>query len=156
VNQAARTALLAAIPTLDDVNIALVQRGDRGGVPAGDRVGGPAGGFGPAPAPSKGKEKQVRVVLDDDEVSYDEDAPLQKRVWLSSVVGGSSGSAPAMADVAAAMKAAVDKEVADKRAAKEATMNVAADKEAADKRVTEVSRMKEAMVGAVGDSSAPG
>jgi hypothetical protein len=49
VNQAARTALLAAIPTLDDVNIAPVQRGDRGGVPAGDRVGGPAGGFGPAP-----------------------------------------------------------------------------------------------------------
>jgi hypothetical protein len=87
------------MPTLDDVDIAVVQRGDVsrgvvipgigglggafdgrrwGGDPAGG--GGPAGGSGPAPALGKGMEKHVRVVLDDDEVSSDEDAPLQK--WL--------------------------------------------------------------------------
>jgi hypothetical protein len=81
VNQAVRTALLATMPTLDDVDIATVQRGDLsygvvipgtgglggaagscargcgtvGGGPAGG--GGPTGGSGPAPAPSKGKEK---------------------------------------------------------------------------------------------------
>jgi hypothetical protein len=107
---------LAIIPTLDDVDIAPVQRGDqsrgvvipgpggpggaagghsrgggplaghgdipaggglagsRSGAPVDDRGGGPASGFGPAPAPGKGK--QERVVLDDDEVSSDEDEPL--------------------------------------------------------------------------------
>jgi hypothetical protein len=60
--------------------------GCRGGGPAGSWNGGPAGGggpvggSGPAPAPSMGKEKQVQVVLDDDEVSSDEDALLQKRL----------------------------------------------------------------------------
>jgi hypothetical protein len=154
------------MPTLDDVNIALVQRGDlphsvviprtgglggtasgrgrgggpvggRGGISAGGRGGGPvhggpasgqgsgpadgrggdpAGGFDPALAPSKGKDKQVWVVLDDDEVSSDEDAPLQKRLRLSSTTAGSSGSAPTMVDVAAATKAVADKEATYKRA----------------------------------------
>jgi hypothetical protein len=101
-NQAVRMALLVTMPTLDDVDIAPVQRGDqsrgvvisgagvlagavgghdrgggpareRGGVPAGSRGGGLGGGSGPAPAPGKGK--QARVILDDDEVSYDEDEP---------------------------------------------------------------------------------
>jgi hypothetical protein len=125
-NQAVRTTLLAAMPTLDDVDIAPVWRGDlshgvvilgagglggtvggrgpvrgrggisidgRGGGPVGGgRGGSPAGGCGdvlassrgsdpdggssPAPTPGKGKDKQVRVVLDDDEVSFDKDAPL--------------------------------------------------------------------------------
>jgi hypothetical protein len=136
MNQAMRTALLAAMSTLDDVDIALVQRGDLshgvvihgdgvlggaaggrgqgggpagvrggssaddrggpvGGGPAGGQGGDPTGGFSPALAPVKGKDKHVWVVLDDDEVSSDEDAPLQKQLRLSSTVGGSSGSAPA-------------------------------------------------------------
>ncbi len=73
-NQVAKTTLLAIMPTLDDVNIALVQRGDQsrdvvipgpggpggaagchggggppaghGGVPAGSRSGAPVGGRG--------------------------------------------------------------------------------------------------------------
>jgi hypothetical protein len=126
-------------------------------------------------APGKGKEKQVRVVIDDDEVASDEDVPLYKWLLLSSTIGGSSGSALAVADVAAVMKAAadkeatdkrvveeaagkvvVDKEAANKRAAEEATVNVVADREAADKRAAEEAATKEAAVGATGDSSAPG
>jgi hypothetical protein len=49
--------------------------GPAGGL-AGGRGTGAAGGSGHASAPSKGKEKQVWVVLDDDEVSSDEDEPL--------------------------------------------------------------------------------
>jgi hypothetical protein len=114
VNQAVRTVLLAIMPTLDDVDIAPVQRGDqsrgvaipglsglggavgghgcgggppvgRGGIPVG---GGPAGSHSGAPvgdrggaaggssATAHGKGKQTCVVLDDDEVSSDEDEPL--------------------------------------------------------------------------------
>jgi hypothetical protein len=104
------------MPTLDDVDIASVQRGEhsrgvvitgpsglvgaagghgrgggpsagRGGIPAGGgpagsrsgapvggQGGGPAGGSSPALAPSKGK--QVRIILNNDEVSFDEDEPL--------------------------------------------------------------------------------
>jgi hypothetical protein len=117
----------------------------------------------------------VRVVLDDDEISSDEDAPLQKWLRLSSDVGGSSGSTPAAPKVVAAMKAVMDREDANRRATEEAAMKVAADKEAADKRVTEEATVKEAVdkeatdkratkevtvkeasVGAAGDSSAPG
>jgi hypothetical protein len=118
------------MPTLNDVDIAPVQRADqsrgmviprpgglggiagghsRGGgpsaghrgvpagggaagscsgapAPAGGRGGDPTGGFGPTsrsgPAGSSiaalapGKGKQARVILDDDEVSSDEDEPL--------------------------------------------------------------------------------
>jgi hypothetical protein len=181
MNQVLRTALLAAMATLDDVDIAPMQRGNlshgmvilrasglgsaaggcgrgggleggRGGIlaggrggglasggPAGGRVGGPVGGRGgattgdqggnsaggsdPAPSPGKGKDKQVQVVLDDDEVSFDEDVPLQKRLLLSSSAGGSSGSAPSAPDVAAVAKAVADKEV---------VMEVTTDKEATD------------------------
>jgi hypothetical protein len=98
------------MPTLDDVDIAPVQRGDQsrgmvipgldgsrgatggrghrgvpaGGGPTGSHSGSPVGGRGGATngssavAPSKGK--QTRVILDDDEISSDEDEPLQK--WL--------------------------------------------------------------------------
>jgi hypothetical protein len=95
------------------------------------------------------------VVLDDDEVSSDEDAPLQKRLQLSFATGGSGGSTPAVADVAAEMKATTDKEAVDKRATEEATVKVAVDKEVVDKRAMEEAAMKEAAVGATGDSSAP-
>jgi hypothetical protein len=101
-NQAARTTLLAIMPTLDNVDIAPVQRADqsrrvvilrlgrggglpagRGGVPvgggaAGSRSGAPAGGRGgtaggSSTAPTPDKGKQTRVVLDDDEVSSDKE-----------------------------------------------------------------------------------
>jgi hypothetical protein len=148
--------------------------GGRGGALAGGRGGGPASGSDPALAPSKGKDKQVWVVLDDDEVLFDDDAPLQKRLRLSSDTGGSSGSGLAAPEVVAATKAvvdreaadkrvvreaavkeAVDKEAADKRSTEEATVKEVIDKEVADKRVTEEDAVNEALVGAVGDSSAP-
>jgi hypothetical protein len=83
------------MPTLDNIDIALLQRGDQshdvvipgagglagatsghgqGGGPAGCRGGGPTGGSGPSLAPSKGKH--AHVILDNDEVSFDEDEPL--------------------------------------------------------------------------------
>jgi hypothetical protein len=71
VNQAARTTLLAIMPTLDDVDIAPVQMGDqshgvviprlggsmgsRSRAPAGGRGGGSTGGSSVARAPGKGK-----------------------------------------------------------------------------------------------------
>jgi hypothetical protein len=148
VNQAARTALLAIMPTLDDVNIAPVQRGDQsrgvvipgpggpggaagghshgcvplGGGPAGSRSGGPAGSRSGAPAGGRGgaaggssttapgKGKQTRVILDDDEVSSDEDEPLQKRMRQL------SGARPVVLDEAVA----ADKEATAKAVAAEA------------------------------------
>jgi hypothetical protein len=131
---------------LDDINIALVQRGDQsrgvvipgpdgpggaadghshggvpvGGGPAGSRSGAPAGGRGGAAGGSSaasgssttapGKGKQTRVVLDDDEVSSDEDEPLQKRLRQL------SGARPVVLDEAAA----ADKEVAAKAVSTEA------------------------------------
>jgi hypothetical protein len=112
-----RTALLAIMPMLDDVDIAPVQRGDQscgiiipglggpsgaagghghGGVPAG---GGPAGSCSGAPTGNRGgttgsssiaalgKGKQMCIILYDDEVSSDEDEPLQKRLQQLSGVG---------------------------------------------------------------------
>jgi hypothetical protein len=189
VNQGARTALLALMPMLGDVDIALVQRGDRsrgvvipgpdglvsvagghgwgvptggrgggrGDVPAGSRGGVPTGGQGggPASAPSKVKDKHAHVVLGDDEVSSDEDDPLQKPLRLSSGVDWSSGSAPVASDVAVATKVVVDKEDADKRAVEEATVKAAADMEVTDKRAAEEAAVKEMAVGVAEDSSAP-
>jgi hypothetical protein len=208
-NQVARIALLAAMPMLEDVDIAPVQRSDlshgvviprgsglggaaggrgrgggvagglggisadgrggpasggpgggpasgHGGAPTGGRGGHLAGGSDLAPTPGKGKDKQVRVVLDDDEVSSDEDTPLQKRLRLLSDAGRSSGSAPATPSVAAAKKAAADREATNRRAAEEAAVKEVADKEAADKRAAEEAVMKEASVGVARDSSAPG
>jgi hypothetical protein len=120
-NQATRTALLVIMSTLNNVNIAPVQRGDqsrgiviprlgssgcaagghdrggsprvgRGGVPvgcgpAGSCSGASASGRGGSPAAAPGKGKQARVVLDDDEVSFDEDEPLQKRLRQLSSTG---------------------------------------------------------------------
>jgi hypothetical protein len=108
MDQAARTTLLAAMPTLDDVDIVVVQRGDlsrgvtipgatvtggRGGTTGGGRGGrGPRGSGSPSSAPALGKGKGVsrRVVHDDDEVSSDEDEPLQVRLRSRFPPGGSS------------------------------------------------------------------
>jgi hypothetical protein len=160
MNQAVRMAFLAAMPMLDDLsrNMLILEAGGlagatgscgRGGVPTGGRGGGPA------LAPDKGKEKQARVVLDDYEVSLDEDVPLQKRLRQLSAASGSSGSSPDVANVAAAMKVVADKEVTDKRAVEEATVKEVEDKEAADKRAAEEATTKEVAVGAARDSLAP-
>jgi hypothetical protein len=50
--------------------------GSLSGAPVSGRGGGPTGGSSAAPAFGKGK--QMRVILDDDEVSSDEDEHLQK------------------------------------------------------------------------------
>jgi hypothetical protein len=126
MDQAARTALLAAMPTLDDVDIAVVQRGDlsRGvTIPGatvtggwGGTTGGGRGGRGPgdsdspssAPALGKGKGVSAQVVHDDDEVLSDEDEPLQ--VWLRSLfpAGGSSSLGTASPVVVAAEAAGAE------------------------------------------------
>jgi hypothetical protein len=85
MDQAARTALWAVMPMLDDVDIAVVQRGDlsrgvtipgatvtggRGGTTGGSRGGrGPGGSGSPSSAPALGKGKGVstQVVHDDDD-----------------------------------------------------------------------------------------
>jgi hypothetical protein len=100
MNQAARTALLAVMPTLDDVDIAVVQRGDlsRGVMIPGATITGGRGSRGPggsgspssAPALGKGKGVSTWVIHDDDEVSSDEDEPLQARLRSQFPAGGSS------------------------------------------------------------------
>jgi hypothetical protein len=178
-NQATRTTLLAIMSTLDDVDIAPVQRGNQsrgvlipgpdgpsgaagghghgvisvGGDPAGRRSGAPAGGRGgaaggsSAAAPSKGK--RTHVIFDDNEVSSDEDEPLQKRSRQL------SDARPVVVDEAAA----VDKEAMDKRAAAKRAAEEAAAKRDAEERATEEAVMKAAATeagGAAGGSPAPG
>jgi hypothetical protein len=134
MDQAARTALLAAMPTLDDVDIAVVQRGDlsrgvtipgvtvtggRGGTTGGGRGGrGPGGSGCPSstPAPGKGKGVSTRVVHDDEEVSSDEDEPLQVRL-RSRFPAGRSSSLGTASPVAAAAGAAGAEGPSDRRAA---------------------------------------
>jgi hypothetical protein len=67
--------------------------GGRGGVSTGGRGGGPAGGS--SATLTLGKGKQAHVVLNDDEVSSDENDPLQKQLWQLSGAAGPSGSGPA-------------------------------------------------------------
>jgi hypothetical protein len=107
-----------------------------GGSPAGSHSGAPAGGRGGVAdsssaasgscASAPGKGKQTHVVLDEDEVSSDEDGPLQK------LLRQLSGARPAVLDEAAA----ADKEAVDKRAADEAVLKRAAE-EAAAMRIAE-------------------
>jgi hypothetical protein len=143
LDQAARTALLAAMPTLDDVDIAVVQRGDLsrgvtipgatatggwGGTTGGARGGrGPGGSGNPSSAPALGKGKGVstRVVHDDDEVSSDEDEPLQVRL-RSQFPAGRSSSLGIASPVMVAAEAAGAEAVADRGAAEEATAKEAA------------------------------
>jgi hypothetical protein len=143
MDQAARTSLLATMPTLDDVDIAVVQRGDlsrgvtipgaavtsgRGGTTGGGRGGrGPRGSGGPSSAPALGKGKGVsaRVVHDDDEISSDEDEPLQ--AWLRSrFPAGGSSSLGTTLPIAVAVEAAGTEAATDRRAAEEAVAKEAA------------------------------
>jgi hypothetical protein len=142
MNQAARTTLLATMPTLDDVDIIVVQRGDlsrgvtilgatvtadRGGTTGGGRGGRGRGGSGSpsyAPALGKGKGVSVRVVHDDDEVSSDEDEPLQAQLRSRFPAVGSSSlgtaSPVAVAAEVAGAEAATDRRATEEAIAKEA------------------------------------
>jgi hypothetical protein len=75
------------------------------------------------------------VILDDDEVSSDEDEPLQKQLRQL------SGAGPAVLDEAAADKRtaeeATSKRVAEERAAEEVTVKAAATEEVAGKTANE-------------------
>jgi pyruvate/2-oxoglutarate dehydrogenase complex dihydrolipoamide acyltransferase (E2) component len=106
---------------------------DRGGVPTGS---GPAG-----------SRKQACVILDDDDVSSDEDEPLQKRLRQL------SGAGPTVLNEAAATTAVADKEAVNKRAAEEA-----AAKRDAEERAVEEAAMKaattEEVVGKTTDEAA--
>jgi hypothetical protein len=130
------------MPILDDVDIAVVQRGDlscgvtipgatvtggRGGTTGGGRGGrGPGGSGSPSSAPAlcKGKGVSARVVHDDDEVSSDEDEPLQVQLRLRFLAGGSSSlgtaSPVAVATEVAGAEATTYRRAAEEAAAKEA------------------------------------
>jgi hypothetical protein len=99
-----------------------------------------------------GKGKQARVILDDDEVSSDEDEPLQK--WLRQLFGAGTAAASSTA----ATTASADKEAAAKRVAQEAmargTTEEATVKAAADEEV--IGKIADEATGAVRDSPAPG
>jgi hypothetical protein len=143
LDQAARTALLAVMPTLDDVDITVVQRGDlscgvtipgaavtggRGGTTGGGRGGrGLRGSGSPSSAPALGKGKGVsaRVVHDDDEVSFDKDEPLQVRL-RSRFPAGKSSSLGTASPVAVVAEAAGAEAATDRRAAEEASAKEAA------------------------------
>jgi hypothetical protein len=143
MDEEARTALLATMPMLDDVDIAVVQRGDlshgvtipgatvtggQGSTTGGSRSGRGRGGSGSpssAPALSKDKEVSVRVVHDDDEVSSDEDEPLQARLRSRFPAVGSSSLGTA-SPIAVAAEAAGAKAATDRRAVEEATAKEAA------------------------------
>jgi hypothetical protein len=185
-NQVARTTLLVIMPTLDDVDIAPVQRGDQsrgvviprlggpggtagghdhegvpaGGGPAGSRSGASAGGQGGAAdgssAMALGKGKQTRVILDDDEVSSDEDEPLQKQLRQLSGAGPMAVADKGVADKRAAEEAVVKRaaeEATTKQAAEEAAAKTAAE-EAMAKRSTEERATKEAAVKAAAGEEA--
>jgi hypothetical protein len=186
-NQAVRTALLAIMPTLDDVDIAPVQRVDQsrgmvipepggpsgtagghghrgvltGGVLAGSRSGASAGGRGGTTGDfstaALRKGNQTRVILDDDEVSSDEDEPLQKRLWQLSSAGPAVRDEVVVADKEATTKRAVE-EATVKRVVKEATakrvVEEAAVKKAAEERTTEEAAVRAAAVEVAGAARA--
>jgi hypothetical protein len=79
----------------------------------------------------------MHVVLDDDEVSSDEDEPLQKRLRQL------FGTGPTVLDEAVV----ADKEVVDKRAAEKRVMEEAAAKKATEERVVEEAAAKDATAG---------
>jgi hypothetical protein len=99
MDQAMRMLLLVAMPSMDDVGISPIQRGDQScgvQIPGIDVTGG-HGGAVPTPAPNKGKGKVVRVVHSDDEVSSDDDVSLQRRMRAPGR-GTSMASAPPSPD----------------------------------------------------------
>jgi hypothetical protein len=79
MDQAAQMMLLVLMPSMDDIDISTIQRGDQSqGVQilGADAAGGQSGAD-TAPTPSKSKGKVVRTICSDDDVSSDDDIPLQ-------------------------------------------------------------------------------
>jgi hypothetical protein len=130
-------------------------------IPATDTAGGQSGGD-TTTALNKGKGKVMRVITSNDEVSFDDDAPWQRQLRLIrntvflvggpmsvepqvlevTVLGGSSGSTPAVVFTVMEEKVDVDKEVTDAIMAKKVaddvmvvSMKATTDKEAADAAV---------------------
>jgi hypothetical protein len=90
MNQAVRMLLLVAMPSMDDIGIAMIQRDDQSHGIQIPRTGA-AGGRGSAastPAPSKGKGKVVQVVHSDDDV------PLQWWMWAPDKGRSTAGGPP--------------------------------------------------------------
>jgi hypothetical protein len=104
-----------------------VGSGSAGGSLAGGRGRGGSGSPSSAPALGKGKGVSVRVVHDNDEVSSDEDEPLQARLRSLFPTGGSSSLGTASPDVVVAVKAAGAEVATDRRAAEEAVVKDAVD-----------------------------
>jgi hypothetical protein len=101
MDQAMRTLLLVMMPLMDNIGIALVQRGDqsRGIRIPGIGTAGGQGGAVSTPAPSKDKGKVVRVIHNDDDVSFDDDVPLQRRRRVTSHDGSAAGGPPLTATI---------------------------------------------------------
>jgi hypothetical protein len=110
--------------------------GSRSGTPAGGRGGGYTGGSSTALAPGRGK--QMHVILDDEEVSFDEDEPLQKQLRQL------SGAGSAVLDVAAVTMAMTNKEATDKRATEEATTKSVAEERAVEEAPAKAAAVEEA------------
>jgi hypothetical protein len=118
--------------------------GDSAGSHSGASVGDRGGTTGGSSAAALSEGKQTRAILDDDEVSSDEDEPLQK--WLRQL----SGDRPTVRDEAvAADKEATAKWAVEKVAAKRATEKAAV-KKAVEERVAEEAAVKAAAAEAAG------
>jgi hypothetical protein len=98
----------------------------------------------------------AHVVLDDDEVSFDEDETLQKRLRQL------FGAGPAMPDEEVATMAAADSEATDRWPMEEATTKRAAEERAIEEAVVNAAAAEEVagntvdeVVGAAGGSPAP-
>jgi hypothetical protein len=83
-DQATRRRLLQELSTLDDISLAVRQKGDESRgvqIPRADVTGGP-GAPSAGSGPIKGKGKAATPVRNDDEVSSDDDHPRQRRRLL--------------------------------------------------------------------------
>jgi hypothetical protein len=96
MDQAMRTLLLVAMPSMDDVDIAPVQKGDqsRGVWIPGTGITGGQGGAVSTSGHSMGKGQVVRVIHSDGEVSSDNDVPLQRQMRVAGSGGSAAGGPP--------------------------------------------------------------
>jgi hypothetical protein len=80
MDQATRTLLLVVMPSMDDAVVAAVQSNDqsRGIQIPGTGIVGSQDGAVSTLAPNKDKGQVVRVIHNDNEVSSDDDVPLQR------------------------------------------------------------------------------
>jgi hypothetical protein len=163
-----------AMPLMDAIGIAPIQRGDqsRGVQILGLGAVGGQGGSAPSLAPSKGKGKVVRVIRSDDEVSSndDDDVPLQRRmrargrgrstavgppptaptsrpaslVVARSTVPGGSSGSSAAGDMVETTRVASAKEVVDATVAKEVVEEVMGKKKATEEAAVKKKASEEA------------